>query len=303
MVVTPLYNSVGFNDFAAGQDEKEYFLHFVEAGNEGSCGIKGSCGIEGACGTYGQCGLHGSCGILGVCGIHGYCGIQGHCGIAGVCGLLGTCGVKGPCGLVGVCGILGGCGTYGPCGVKGDVADVAGATASISDNRSHTNISNTFSVSSQFNGDARQVVFYDPTISGLVYDYIRNYDVYRKDELEFNINTFKFNNASGTVTELIGSENIVCDNISNAFTASYYPTNTAATSASISVSHGTLSSLAVEFPLSLSDPTTSEGDDSGAQIEGAAPGSYSNALKLEASNSSGTTKTAYLRCNLYNKVY
>ena len=238
-----------------------------------------------------------------MCGIHGHCGIHGQCGIAGVCGILGNCGIKGPCGILGYCGILGGCGTYGPCGIKGDVADVYGATAAVSDDRSHTNISNTLSTSSTYNGDARQAVFYDPTISGLVYDYIRNYDVYRKDELEFNINTFKFNNTSTTITELIGSENIICDNISNAFKATYYPSDSAASEAEITVSHGTLSSLSVNFPIALTDPTTSEGEDGGAQIEGAAPGAYSNAIKLTAANSSGSEKSKYLRFNLYNKVY
>ena len=97
------------------------------------------------------------------------------------------------------------------------------------------------------------MVFYDPTISGLTYDYIRNYDVYRKDELEFNINSFTLEGVS-TKTYLVPAT--LTD---FTFEATYYPSGSSPDDAEINV-QGTLASFAdgSEWPVTGDDPDYDE---------------------------------------------
>ena len=70
-----------------------------------------------------------------------------------------------------------------------------------------------------FKGDARKVVFVNPDGS-MVYDHIRNYDVFRRDELEFSITQFQLN-SKNSETYLVGSTGYTV--AAGAFTASYTP--------------------------------------------------------------------------------
>ena len=153
-------------------------------------------------------------------------------------------------------------------------------------------------MSNTYSGPARQVVFYDPTVSGLVYDYVRNYDIYRKDELEFNINTFKLEGSTAP-TMLIPSTLSDLE-----FSASYFPDGQEPTSGNLDVV-GALATYAdpADWPLDVSSVFTDFLDATTLELtfpsNPSSVGSYSNCFKLTVSKS-GVTKTKYVSLNLYN---
>ena len=133
-------------------------------------------------------------------------GPQGPQGETGSCGPLGLCGPAGPQGPQGPQGL------QGPCGLAptGDSAGVCG----------HQPFTVTEWDDAARKGDARKVVFVDPASGDLVFDFIRNYDVFRKDELEFSITSFKLNGAS-SATYLVGATGYSAPALN--FTSTYTP--------------------------------------------------------------------------------
>ena len=111
--------------------------------------------------------------------------------------------------------------------------------------------------------------------------------------------SFKLNGQT-TYTELIGASNI--DTATLDYMMEYYPEDTSASSASISV-EAPLTGNAVDYPIVCSLPTTSAGDADSSSIDGASPGSYSNVVKLTSQTSGGATSLGYVTLRLYNKVW
>jgi hypothetical protein len=208
-------------------------------------------------------------------------------------------GLQGPEGDIGATGATGSTGPQGNTGSTGPQGNTGntGPTGSININEplfsaNYTGITKTASFVSGTEGTARKLVFLAADGS-LTFDFIRNFDVFTPNELEFGIRSFTTDIDSNI---LIGTGAFALSG--KTITASYYPiTGNITQSARISLTSGSGNN----FPINLSAGYTS-GTFTSQTITYGSPPPQTATLTLEA-HANGITVSAPFSFNFINNIY